>query len=63
MTSLVEERRQQLNELCARFGVKPLELFGSSADGTFDPERSALDFLIEFTDIPAQSYSECFSGM
>jgi predicted nucleotidyltransferase len=48
MIELIEKNRPALEELCRRFHVKTLEVFGSAADGTFDPERSDLDFLVEF---------------
>lgn len=49
MPDLIEQRRDQLAELCRRFGVHRLELFGSAASGeAFDPSRSDLDFLVEF---------------
>jgi hypothetical protein len=34
--------------LCRRFHVRRLDLFGSAARGDFDPERSDVDFLVEF---------------
>jgi predicted nucleotidyltransferase len=34
--------------LCRRFHVRRLDLFGSAARGDFDPERSDIDFLVEF---------------
>jgi predicted nucleotidyltransferase len=37
-----------LNELCERFCVRRLELFGSAANGRFDEATSDLDFLVEF---------------
>ena len=48
MIPLVEQNRAALAELCRKYRVKTLEVFGSVADGTFDPERSDLDFLVEF---------------
>ena len=39
---------QQLRELCQRFHVKRLDLFGSAAAGAHDPARSDFDFLVEF---------------
>ena len=36
-------------ELCRRYGVARLEVFGSAARGTdFDPQTSDADFLVEF---------------
>jgi uncharacterized protein len=40
--------REELQELCRRFGVRRLDVFGSAARGDFDPARSDVDFLVEF---------------
>jgi uncharacterized protein len=45
---MIEQHRAELEELCRKYDVKTLELFGSAADGTFDPARSDLDFLVDF---------------
>ena len=37
-----------IRELCVEFGVVRLEVFGSAADGTFDPIDSDVDFIVEF---------------
>lgn len=42
---------QALRNLCQKFAVKSLKLFGSAVGETFDPARSDLDFLVEF-DVP-----------
>jgi uncharacterized protein len=48
MISQLEPKRQALTDLCRRYGVARLELFGSAALETFDPKRSDVDFLVEF---------------
>jgi len=48
MIALIEQHRSEVATLCSRFGVQSLEVFGSAADGTFDPAHSDIDFLIEF---------------
>ena len=48
MLSVIEENRRQIADLCCRYGVKRLELFGSAARGNFDPAKSDLDFFVEF---------------
>ena len=48
MIDLVERHRDEVEALCRRYRVKRLEVFGSAADGTFDPATSDLDFLVEF---------------
>lgn len=40
----------KLATLCAAYGVKRLELFGSASRNDFDLEKSDLDFLLEFAD-------------
>ena len=41
--------REELAQLCRRFGVRRLEVFGSAArEADFDAARSDIDFLVEF---------------
>ncbi len=45
----IAEKRDQLSQLCRRFGVQRLEVFGSGARGVdFDPARSDIDLLVDF---------------
>ncbi len=62
MIAAVAARRRELEDLCRRFGVRRLDLFGSAARGDFDPARSDLDFLVEFDrDAPgAMSFATYF---
>jgi uncharacterized protein len=48
MIDEIEFRREELAALCRRFHVRRLDLFGSAARGDFDPNRSDIDFLVEF---------------
>jgi predicted nucleotidyltransferase len=45
---LIVQHRDELEDLCRKYRVKTLEVFGSAADGTFDPAHSDLDFLLDF---------------
>jgi predicted nucleotidyltransferase len=49
MISLIEQHRPEVATLCGRLGVQSLEVFGSAADGAFDPARSDIDFLVTFS--------------
>jgi hypothetical protein len=49
MHPIIEERLPEVRELCRRHHVIRLELFGSAATPEFDPSRSDLDFLVEFS--------------
>ena len=48
MASVLDSHVAEIPELCRRYGVARLELFGSAAGDGFDPQRSDLDFLVEF---------------
>ena len=43
---LLQAKLEPLRELCERYGVERLELFGSAARGEFDPTSSDLDFIV-----------------
>ena len=48
MITLVEERRVEVAEICRRYSVRRLDLFGSATATGFDPEASDLDFVVSF---------------
>ena len=49
MLQLIEMRRRDIAELCRRFHVSRLEVFGSAARGSdFDPARSDVDLLVTY---------------
>jgi len=48
MIDAIALRREELRALCRRFHVRRLDLFGSAARGEVDPERSDVDFSVEF---------------
>ena len=51
---LIERRRAAIGDLCRRYRVRRLDVFGSGARAEdFDPGRSDVDFLVEFD--PADS--------
>lgn len=56
----IAERRAELIQICKRHHVSSLEIFGSAATDTFDPERSDFDFLVEFDRIPGGAYASNF---
>ena len=62
MLPLIEAQKQRIGELCRRFHVRRLEVFGSAARGDdFDPQRSDVDFLVEFDAHPdADSFGTYF---
>jgi predicted nucleotidyltransferase len=50
MVAIIEHERTALVELCSRYRVERLYLFGSAVSERFDSRRSDLDFLVSFID-------------
>jgi len=48
MASVLAPHLADIPELCRRYGVRRLEVFGSATTSAFDPKRSDLDLLVEF---------------
>jgi uncharacterized protein len=47
MIDLVASNQAAIAELCQRYRIQRLDLFGSAATGTFDPATSDLDFVVD----------------
>lgn len=47
MISLIEENREAIVDLCRQYGVQKLAVFGSAVTGTWDPDHSDLDFVVD----------------
>jgi predicted nucleotidyltransferase len=48
MNPRIERHRDVILALCREYGVARLELFGSAATDSFDPDRSDIDFIVEY---------------
>lgn len=48
LARLLVDHRDAIVRLCRAYGVERLEVFGSAADGRFDPARSDFDFIVRF---------------
>lgn len=63
MISSVAERKEEIQRLCLRYSVRNLALFGSAATGGYDPERSDLDFVVEFRKLEPGEYADAYFGL
>ena len=64
MSAVLDRHADEIAELCRRYGVARLEVFGSAARGDdFDPARSDVDFLVAFADEAAVSPLEQVFGL
>ena len=62
MLALIEESRSRIAELCRKYRVKRLELFGSAASGDFDLASSDVDFFYEFDNADMTDLADRFFG-
>ncbi len=63
MIAAIQEREDDLNALCTRFGVDRLALFGSAAGSAFDEDQSDFDFLVEFGESAIANYADSYFGL
>lgn len=52
MQPIITENCEKIIELCRQHHVRRLSVFGSAVRDDFDPERSDVDLLVEFEDLP-----------
>jgi len=60
---LLESKRQAIEDVCSRFGVARLEVFGSALRERFKPGESDLDLLVEFKPMEPYARVEAYFGM
>lgn len=48
LPALIAEHADAIDRLCRDHNVRRLEVFGSAATGQWDPQRSDLDFIVDF---------------
>ena len=62
MTRVLEGHRPQLVELCRKYRVRRLDVFGSAARGDFNEHSSDVDLLVEFDDMPHADRADAYLG-
>ncbi len=63
MIAEIEKHRDELEELCRRYGVRRLELFGSAATENYRPDASDIDLLVEFEAEARPGYADRYFGL
>lgn len=63
MLTVVEKKQAEISELCRRYGVARLDLFGSAATGNFNPATSDLDFLVTFLASDSMTRADQYFGL
>ena len=63
ISDLLSRNRDAVTELCHAQKVSGLEIFGSATREDFDPEKSDLDFLVDFQDPDRPGIADRFMGL
>ena len=63
MIGLLESQRQAIEDVCSRFGVARLEVFGAALREDFQAEKSDLDLLVEFKPMEPYARVDAYFGM
>ncbi len=63
MIGLLENKREALAKVCARYGVTRLDAFGSALRDDFKPDESDLDLLVEFAPMEPYARVDAYFGM
>lgn len=63
MVAILEENRAAIADLCERYGVVRLEIFGSALRDDFRPGESDLDLLVEFGSMDAYERADAYFGL
>ena len=62
MTRVLEGHRPELVDLCKKYRVCRLDVFGSAARGDFNEHLSDVDLLVEFDDMPHADRADGYLG-
>jgi predicted nucleotidyltransferase len=61
--TIIFDRLDEIYDLCRKYNVQRLDLFGSALSDDFAPERSDLDFLVEYKPLPPGDHADSFFGL
>src|SRR5215212_7806658 len=63
MNGLIQQHQTQLLELCRKYDVRRMDLIGSATRPDFDPDRSDLDFVVEFNNFTVANAADRYLGL
>ena len=63
MIELIEQNIEPLRQLCDKYHVAHLSIFGSGTTEQFDPDQSDLDFLVSFKPLKSNEYADTYFGL
>jgi len=63
MVRVLQDKRQVIAELCARFAVTRLDVFGSALREDSRPGESDVDLLVEFAPMEPHDLADAYFGL
>jgi predicted nucleotidyltransferase len=63
MQPFIAEKRAEIADLCRKYHVVRLSIFGSATRDDFDPASSDIDVIVEFGDLPINGYLDNKSAL
>jgi len=63
MVDMLDIKREAIAQLCVRFGVSRLEVFGSALRDDFRPGESDVDLLVELGPMESYARVDAYYGM
>jgi len=63
VADVLHDKREAIAELCARFGVVRLDIFGSALRDDFHPGQSDVDLLVEFGPHEGHALVDAYFGL
>ncbi len=63
MIPLIKDNKNSLIDLCHKYSVKRLYVFGSAANDSFDRTQSDIDFIVEFEESPPGEHAFRYFGL
>ena len=63
MTQIIEQNKSKLAELCRKYHVSELDVFGSAAVDDFNEQTSDIDFLVVFDNTLKQNRFDNFFAL
>ncbi len=63
MVSVLVDKMDAIRQACKHFNVVRLDIFGSALREDFEPNRSDIDFLVDFGPMPSVDKPDAYFGL
>jgi predicted nucleotidyltransferase len=63
MISMLVDKMDAIRQACKHFNVVRLDIFGSALREDFEPDRSDIDFLVDFGPMPPFDKPDAYFGL